>query len=130
MYCPLCGKGTVVDKKCTACGYVVGSDPDIDGNPVPVGGYPDEVLVEAKQRRKDEIGSVLFGLGMLLVIVGLIIHANGGTWIVGGIGLLILIYRLITVCVYTTKTVHKARVNRVMYWAYGKEPDWKRNRKK
>lgn len=130
MYCPLCGKGNVVDKKCTACGYVVGSDPDIDGNPTPVGGYSDQVLIEAKQRRKDEIGSVLFGLGMLFVVVGLIVFANGGTWIIAGIGLVIWIYRFVTVFMYTSRTVNRAWRNRTMYWAYGEEPDWKRNRKR
>lgn len=118
-YCPLCGKPTVVDGKCQACLYVIGSDPDIDGSPVPHGGYSDEILVKMRERKKAQIKSVLPGFGVLFLVVGLIVYANGGPWWIGGIGIVILVGCLIATVLGVWNMEAKAWYNRTKYWADG-----------
>ena len=129
-YCPLCGKPTVVDGKCQACLYVIGSDPDIDGSPVPHGGYSDDILVEMRQKKKAQIWSVIPGFGILFLVVGLLVYANGGPWWIGGAGIVILAVCGIKVLLEVWDMDTRAWYNRTRYWAYGEEPDWKRKRRR
>lgn len=126
-YCPLCGKPAVVDGKCQACLYVIGSDPDIDGSPVQHGGYPDELLVQMKAQRNANIWSVMPGTGLLLIVVGLLVYANGGPWWIFGIGLGVLVVCLVRYSSRWGREERAARANWRRYWAEG-GPDRYRRR--
>ena len=122
-YCPLCGKPAVQNGKCQACQYVIGSDPDIDNDPVPMGGYSDEVLSDYQYDRRNEVWSGICALAWVVAIVGLIVCANGGPvwiWLVGffvGIGCVIRKWR------QWGREHTIMRYNQRMYWLHGKRPD-------
>ena len=124
--CPLCGRGIVTERNCPVCGYEVGSDPEIDNDPVPVGGLPDSILEQQKAERKRKIRSVVPGFGLLLFVVGLLIRVNGGPEWVLAIGILILLICLIAFVNGVWKMSAKAWWNSRRWMAYGEEPDWAR----
>ena len=124
--CPLCGRGVVVNGRCVACGYVVGSDADIDSHPTPIGGYPDEILIERRRQRKSKLWSLACLIGWVLLIVGVILIVNKIESPVCAIGIAILIVCFVRLCLKVWKRDARAWANRQRYWAYGERPDWKK----
>ena len=76
-----------------------------------------------------KIMQILPGLGLLLIVVGLIVYANGGGSTVGVIGVVVLAVAFVNKVWHIWDLESRAHWNRTKYWANGDEPDWKRNRK-
>ena len=70
------------------------------------------------------MGELIFLAGIVLTILGM-----NGTEHCGVIGVFALAFGLILIFIKVGDEEARARINRRRYWAYGEEPDWKRNRR-